>query len=76
MPHIVAAMREGMGRLRGIVPVPLAPVRIAAGLVGRRSVWERIAGDLVVSTAAAEAAGWQPVETAHEGIVRWLRAHP
>lgn len=73
VPEIVAAMREGLGRSRGILRVPLAPVRFAARLAGRAAAWERIAGDLVVSTAGLEATGWRPRETAREGIMRWMR---
>jgi nucleoside-diphosphate-sugar epimerase len=73
LPGIVAAMREGLGRKRGIVPVPLAPLRLAARLAGRGAAWHRIAGDLVVSTASLEASGWTPIETAHDGILRWMR---
>jgi hypothetical protein len=51
----------------------MTPLRIAAGVLGRQSAWERIAGDLVVSTARLEANGWRPVETASEGIARWMR---
>ena len=73
VPAIVTAMRVGLGRARGIVPVPLAPLRFAARLAGRAAAWQRIAGDLVVSTAALEASGWIPVENACDGIVGWMR---
>ncbi len=73
VPRIVAAMRAGMGRGRGIVNVPSPPLKLAAALVGQRAAWDRIAGDLVVSTARLEATGWRPVETAEQGIARWMR---
>ena len=73
VPEIVGAMRQGLGRHRGIFGLPMTPLRLAANAVGRQSVWERIAGDLVVSTARLEASGWRPLETAGEGIARWMR---
>jgi nucleoside-diphosphate-sugar epimerase len=72
VPQIVVAMRDGLGRGRRILTAPLAPVRIAATLAGRRAAWQRVSGDLVVSTAAVEASGWRPVESAQEGIARWM----
>jgi UDP-glucose 4-epimerase len=73
MPEIVAAMRSGLGRGPGIVRVPLAPARLALRLAGEAGMWERIAGALVVSTAALEASGWRASETAEEGLGRWMR---
>lgn len=70
---IVAAMRLGLGRAPGIFTLPLAPARLALNAAGRGAVWERIAGDLVVSTAALEATGWRPVEISREGLARWMR---
>lgn len=73
IPEIVAAMRAGLGRASGIVRVPLAPVRLALRLAGKGETWERIAGTLVVSTAALEASGWRACETAEQGLGRWMR---
>ena len=69
---IVAAMRAGLGRRPGVLHVPSAPARLAATLVGGGPAWTRLTGDLVVSTAALEATGWQPRETAAEGLARWM----
>lgn len=74
VPEIVAALRQGLGRPVRLFAVPLAPVQLAARLAGQGAAWERIAGDLVVSTAALEATGWQPVESAREGLRRWSAA--
>lgn len=73
VPQIVAAMRRGLGRSPRIFGVPMTPLRLAANALGRQSAWERIAGDLVVSTAHLEESGWQPAETAEHGIARWMR---
>jgi UDP-glucose 4-epimerase len=73
VPGMVLAMRRGLGRPPGMVTVPLSPLRVAAQLAGRRAAWDRIAGELVVSTARLEAGGWRPGETSGEGIARWMR---
>ena len=72
VPGIVAAMRQGLGRPPGLFGVPLGPARLVAMALGKGAAWDRISGDLVVSTAALQATGWRPVETAAEGIARWM----
>lgn len=73
VPEMLAAMRAGLERAPRILSVPLSPLQLALRMAGRGAAWQRIAGDLVVSTAALEASGWQPVETATEGLQRWMR---
>jgi hypothetical protein len=65
-------MRRGLRRRPGIFALPPGPVRAVAELAGMSSQWARIAGDLVVTTGALEATGWRPVETAAEGLARWM----
>lgn len=72
VPEIVAAMRRGLGRPPRTFHVPLGPARLAAVLAGRRATWDRVAGDLVVSTERLEATGWLPTESAREGLGRWM----
>lgn len=71
--EIVGAMREGMNRRPGIVSMPLAPLKALAVAAGKSDAWERIAGDLVVSTAALKASGWRATERSREGLARWMR---
>jgi len=73
LPEIIAAMRGGLGRPPGLLNAPVGVLRVAARFSGQANIWERIAGDLIVSTTALEASGWQPVETARQGITRWMR---
>lgn len=61
---IVAALRAGLGRRPGLVPVPAALLRPVFALSGRAEAFERLAGSLVASPAQLMALGWQPaVET-------------
>lgn len=71
--EIVGAMRAGMRRSAGVLSVPVAPLKAMLRLAGKGEAWDRIAGDLVVSTAALEASGWRPSESASEGLARWMR---
>lgn len=70
---LVRALRRGRGRPARLIPVPESLLRLAAGLVGRSAMLDRLAGDLVVDTTALQATGWQPRETAAEGLERWQR---
>jgi UDP-glucose 4-epimerase len=70
--EIVGAMRRGMGRQARVFGLPLQPVQLAAIAAGKADAWQRLAGDLVVSTAALEATGWVARETAAEGLTRWM----
>jgi len=70
---IVVSMRAGLGRRAGVFAVPVAPLKAMLAMAGKRDAWDRIAGDLVVSTAALEASGWHPAEGAGEGLARWMR---
>lgn len=72
VPEIVGAMRLGLGRSPGVFCVPMELAERLAMAVGQAEAWERIAGNLVVSTDALKATGWNAVETAAEGLARWM----
>lgn len=76
VPRIVAAMRRGMGRGPGLISLPLGPLGLLARAVGKGAAWERVAGDLVVSTARLEATGWRAAGTAADGIEAWMTSEP
>ena len=58
--QMLAAMRAGLGRGPGLIPVPSALLALAARLAGRSGAYERLANGLVASPAALLSAGWQP----------------
>lgn len=58
--QMLAAMRAGLGRGPGLIPVPSALLALAARLAGRSAAYERLANGLVASPAALIKAGWQP----------------
>ncbi|MBX3539994.1 MAG: NAD-dependent epimerase/dehydratase family protein [Chelatococcus sp.] len=58
--EIVAALREGMGRLPGLFRVPEGVFRSLCALSGRTAAWERLAGSLEVDAAALRRSGFVP----------------
>jgi UDP-glucose 4-epimerase len=73
VPEMIAALRAGLGRGPGLLPVPSSLVAAALRLAGRSELRERLAGSLVARAAGLEALGWTaPVETRRglEGLAR------
>ena len=61
---MLAAMRAGLGRGPGLLPVPEAWLRRLARLAGREETFLKLAGSLVARPERLLRAGWQPlVET-------------
>ncbi len=73
VPEIVAALRAGLGRGPGLIPVPAFAFKAAALLAGKAEAYERLAGSLVASPAALKALGWQPVSSTPDGLARLAR---
>jgi nucleoside-diphosphate-sugar epimerase len=70
VPEIIAALRAGLGRRPGLVPVPVGLLAAAARLARREEAFERLAGPLVASTEALRRWGWQPVVSTRDGLAR------
>jgi nucleoside-diphosphate-sugar epimerase len=73
VPEIVAALRAGLGRKPGLIPVPAFALRGAAYLTGRSEAYERVAGSLVASPRALEGLGWQPVSSTRDALAELAR---
>lgn len=58
--QMLAAMRAGLDRGPGLIPVPPSLLALAARLAGRSGAYERMANSLVASPAALIKAGWRP----------------
>jgi UDP-glucose 4-epimerase len=79
IPEMIAALREGLGRRPGLLPVPQALLGHALRLFGRGEAYERLAGSLVASPAALTALGWRPPVTTRAGLADLARSfttHP
>lgn len=70
VPEIVAALRAGLGRGPGLLPVPQSLLKAAALMTGRGEAYERLAGSLVASPEALKSLGWQPVSSTRDGLAR------
>ena len=71
---MVAALREGLGRGPGLLPVPAALLGAVARAAGKEEAFERVSGALVASPKALMDAGWQPPLTTREGLMRLAQA--
>lgn len=75
VPEMIAALRRGLGRRPGLLPVPPALLRLAMGWAGRGEAFERLAGSLVADASALTAAlGWSPSVATPDGLARLARA--
>jgi UDP-glucose 4-epimerase len=72
---MLAAMRAGLGRQPELIAVPPALLRLAARLVGRPGVYDRLAGGLVAPPEDLLSAGWRP-RIATEAALARLAAAP
>jgi len=62
--EMVAAMRRGLGRRPGLVPVPPSVLAAAMRAAGRAEAYERLAEPLIADPSALLRLGWAPVPTA------------
>jgi UDP-glucose 4-epimerase len=74
LPEMVTALRYGLGRRPGLLPVPQVLLGQALRLFGRGEAYERLAGSLVASPAALMNLGWQPRVTSQDGLANLARA--
>ena len=72
--EIVTAMRKGLKRSPGVFAIPSAPLKFAAKLSGKGEAWDRLDGDLVVSTEALRNSGWKPVVGTLKALAEMARS--
>ena len=58
--EMLAAMRSGLGRGPGLLPVPEPWLRTLARLAGREETFLKLAGSLVARPERLISAGWRP----------------
>ncbi len=68
--QMLTAMRAGLGRGPGLVPLPSSLLALAARLAGREGAYERLANGLVASPAALINAGWRPPAETQAALAR------
>lgn len=76
-PGLIRAIGAALGRSPRLFPFPAQLLKAGAIALGRRAVWERLAGSLTVDTSKAQTLlGWQPpVAPAEElaATLAWYR---
>jgi UDP-glucose 4-epimerase len=73
LAEMIAAMRRGLGRRPGLLPMPKALLRLACQASGRGELYERVAGDLVADSSALHALGWLPSVATQAGLAALMR---
>jgi len=70
-PELIRRIGRAMDRPARLIPVPLAVLRYATALTGRRAEFERLCGSLAVDMRATRAElGWHPPVSLDEGLSR------
>lgn len=67
---MLVAMRSGLGRGPGLLPVPEAWLRRLARLAGREETFLKLAGSLVARPERLLSAGWQPQAETKPALAR------
>jgi nucleoside-diphosphate-sugar epimerase len=73
VPDMIAAMRRGLGRRPGLIPVPPSLLEAALRATKREEIYQRLAGSLVADPAALLQLGWTPPVTTAEGLAALAR---
>jgi nucleoside-diphosphate-sugar epimerase len=74
VPDMIAALRQGLGRGPGLLPVPVSVLRVLARVARREEAFERLTGSLVASPEALTRLGWRPQASTREALARLARA--
>ena len=74
VPQMIAAMRAGLGRGPGLVPMPQALLGAAARALGKSELFDRLSGSLVADPSALMQLGWTPRVSPREGLATLMKA--
>jgi UDP-glucose 4-epimerase len=73
LPGMIAALRRGVGRRPGLVPMPRSLLAEAFRIAGREEEYQRLAGALVADPAALQQLGWRPRIATPDGLAILMR---
>jgi nucleoside-diphosphate-sugar epimerase len=74
VPEMIAAMRRGLGRRAGLLPLPPALIETACRIGGRAEIYQRLAGSLVAEPKALVQLGWVPSVETRAALAALVRA--
>jgi len=73
IPEMITALRGGLGRRPGLIPVSPRLIESALNAMGRTEIYQRLAGSLVADASALGRLGWMPPVTAAAGLAALAR---
>lgn len=73
-PALIRALAKGLNSRARLFPFPAAPLKLAARLTGKSTMWQSLSGNLVVAPQAALSFGWLPAQTLTESFVQTAQA--
>ena len=73
IPEMITAMRRGLGRGPGLIPVPRRLLETALRAAGRSEIYQRLAGSLVADPSALAQLGWRPAVSTAEALAALAR---
>ena len=68
--EMLTAMRAGLGRRPGLLPVPSRAIGLACRLTGHDAVFARLAENLVARSDGLAALGWAPAGSTPDGLAQ------
>ncbi|HTP96267.1 MAG TPA: NAD-dependent epimerase/dehydratase family protein [Burkholderiales bacterium] len=75
-PELVRKLAHALDRPARLFPVPVALLRAAGAITGRRDAVERLTGSLQIDgSAIRRELGWRPPATLHEGFAATARGY-
>ena len=74
IPEMITALRRGLNRSPGLIPVPPSLLEMGLRAAGRTEIYDRLAGSLVADPAALLRLGWTPPVTTAEALAALARS--
>jgi len=74
IPEMITALRRGLNRSPGLLPVPPSLLEMALRATGRTEIYQRLAGSLVADPAALLRLGWTPPVTTADALAALARS--
>jgi nucleoside-diphosphate-sugar epimerase len=66
--ELLTMLRKARGRRPRLMNIPPQLFQFAFMLIGRRQLWERLGGELVVDTTKLASLGWRPALETYDGL--------